>query len=203
MASLHPPHLTTADNDIMPSAFIPFCSYQSEALGEPVPGAKYIGCNHFLPTSFNGQLCYSLKEELKGETKQGKRNGLLLMIDPGHIGEIQREDEERPPFEVYIHTLSGFTGYQAGSYALDSLKQMTGTSGFMNLPDKQKRCQFGDREECRQLELMTQFELQCGCIPWAINTNLREKVNFVRFIFSVFFLLFPGQKLQPCTTNVH
>ena len=162
----------------MPSALIPFCSYQSKTLGKKMSGNKYLGCDRFFPVSFNGRRCYSLKEEMVEETKQGKENGLLLLIDQGPGAGNQNEDEESASFEIYIHTLSGFSGHHAGSYALDSLKLMTGTPGFINLPDDQKRCQLEDREDCRRRKLIHELKMQCGCVPWAIKTSEEGEVIF-------------------------
>ena len=141
-------------------------------------GNKYLGCDRFFPVSFNGRRCYSLKEEMVGETKQGKENGLLLLIDQGPGAGNQNEDEESASFEIYIHTLSGFSGHHAGSYALDSLKLMTGTPGFINLPDDQKRCQLEDREDCRRRKLIHELKMQCGCVPWATKTSEEGEVSF-------------------------
>ena len=99
------------------------------------------------------------------------------MIDPGQTQTDQNDAEESSLFELYIHTLSGYTGFSAGSYALDSLKQMTGTTGFMSLPDDQKSCQIELFEDCRRSKLVGQLQKTCGCIPWAIaNDKHTEQV---------------------------
>ena len=51
---------------------------------------------------------------------------------------------------------------------MDSLKQMTGTAGFMSLPDDQKRCQIELFEDCQRSKFVGQLQETCGCIPWAI-----------------------------------
>ena len=98
------------------------------------------------------------------------------MIDPGQIKDGQSYDEESTSFELYIHTLSGFSGFKAGSYAMSSLKQMTGTSGFMSLQDDQKRCQVGLREDCWWSRVSEELHKQCGCIPWKIGGKHMTKV---------------------------
>ena len=79
------------DGDTLPSALIPFCAYQSnlETLGTSIPGLNFPVCNAFRPTILHGQLCYSLDienmnlEKEKTEiTKQGKADGILLIVDP-------------------------------------------------------------------------------------------------------------------------
>ena len=180
---MHSPHLLGPENQIMPSALIPYCTYQSQILGK-VPGYDYLGCDGFQPVVFHGRLCYSLKQRMRAQTKEGKENGLLLMIDPGRIVKRQNEDDkESGSFKIYIHTLSGFSGFKAGSYALDSLKQMTVTSGFMSLLDDQKRCQNEVWEDCQRLKLFDEFQKQCDCIPWAISRNYDKKVAFNCFLY--------------------
>ena len=174
---MHPPHLTGSENEKMPSALIPFCSYQSEALGNKISGYEMLSCNRFQPTLLNGRICYSHKQELGKGTKQGKKHGLLLMIDPGQLEEDQDEDEESSSFKIYIHTLSGFSGFKTGSYALSSLKKMTGTSGFMSLPDEQKRCQIEVFEDCQSSRFLEELQKQCGCIPWTIGSKHTGKVS--------------------------
>ena len=161
----------------MPSALLPYCSYQSKPLGKMIPGYDSLACDIFEPTLFNGRMCYSLKNEMTRKTKQGKANSLMLMIDPGQIEE-ENPNEESFSFELYIHTLSGFSGFRAGSYAMGSLKQMTGTSGFLNLPDDQKRCQVEVSEGCQPFHFLEEVQKQCGCIPWALIGKHMGKVKF-------------------------
>ena len=152
----------------MPSALIPFCRYQYEGLDKTSPGSWLLACERFEPSIINGKLCYSLKDQLTGKPKQGKKNGLMMMIDPGQIEDNKNDNLESSSFELYIHTLSGFSGFSAGSYAMDSLKQMTGTPGFMSLPDHQKQCQVELFEDCQRSKFFGQLQEKCGCIPWAM-----------------------------------
>ena len=110
------------------------------------------------------------------------------MIDPGKTMDNQNYNEETSSFELYLHTLSGFSGLSAGSYAMASLKQMTGTPGFMSLPDHQKRCQIELYEDCQRSKYVDQVQEKCGCIPWAIfsgkpSEKVTLKYNFC-WIFS-------------------
>ena len=108
-------------------------------------------CDKFEPTILEGQLCYSIdiaklaKLENK-QTKTGKSKGLFLLLDPSPY---QIQDDERSvkdgrnrqqTFKVYIHTLSPFTAYGPGAFAMSTLKRMTGTASFLELPDNQKHC---------------------------------------------------------------
>ena len=102
----------------------------------------------------------------------------MLMIDPGQTMNTQSDDEESSSFKLYLHTLSGFSGFSAGSYVMNSLKQMTGTTGFMSLPDDQKRCQIELFEDCQRYQFFSQLQEMCGCIPWAIanDKNTRQVI---------------------------
>ena len=207
---MHPPHLIGPENKTMPSALIPFCSYQSKTLGNMIPGYDVLACDSFEQVIFDGRLCYSLKNEMKKGTKQGKRNGLLLMVDPGQIEGDKDVDRELPSFELHIHTLSGFSDSRSGSYAMSALKQMSGTDGFMSLPDDQKRCQIEAFEDCQRSQLLKELQKQCGCIPWTIVGKHMGKVTYV-----IVFILKPACSMylsiqvkycnpisQPCVERV-
>ena len=136
-------------------------------------------CNKFQPTILDGQLCYSLdisKLEV-GPTKTGKTNGLFLLLDPipyqldsrNKDSNIQMKKEQS--FKLYIHTLSQFTAYGPGSFAMSTLKRMTGTKSFKQLPDHQKKCLVHNREECQTQKYLDQVQSNCGCLPWALVTD--------------------------------
>ena len=79
---MHPPHLIGPDNKTLPSALIPFCSYQSKTLGKMIPGYDVLACDSFQPDVVNGRLCYSLKNRLKGKTKLTSDRNCRLPYDP-------------------------------------------------------------------------------------------------------------------------
>ena len=56
---------------------------------EVIPGYDVLACDSFQPDVLNGRLCYSLKNGMKSKTKQGKKSGMVLMIDPGQIEDDQ------------------------------------------------------------------------------------------------------------------
>ena len=180
--SLHPVHLTRdKKGELPPSALVPFCSYQADydLLGQKSPKLNLTTCNKFEPIILEGQLCHSLDiakvEKKKKESKAGKPNGLVLLLDPNpyrlktsykvNMGD-QSYEEGRP--KVYVHTLAQYTAYGPGTYALSSLKRMTGTESFMELPDEQKRCRVHKREECQTKKFLDQVWNKCRCVPWAL-----------------------------------
>ena len=174
------------------SALVPFCSYQgdSDMLGQRRPELDNLTvCDKFEPTILEGQLCYSIdiaKLE-KRQTEAGKSKGLFLLLDPSPY---QIQDDERSvkdqrnrqqTFKVYIHTLSPFTAYGPGAFAMSSLKRMTGTTSFLQLPDNQKKCAIHNREECQTDKFFSQVKANCSCVPlpWSLimNDNIESQVT--------------------------
>ena len=181
--SLHPVHLTPDDEGNMPpSALIPFCSYQenSSLLGQERPELDNTTvCNKFKPTIFDGQLCYSLDiTKLGEETKTGKKNGIFFMVDPNPYQLISAEKTVgdfrtgSQYFKVFIYTLAQYSTFGPGSYGMSTLKRMTGTKSFKQLPDHQKKCLVHNREECQTQKYLDQVQRECNCTPWALQTDL-------------------------------
>ena len=80
--------------------------------------------------------------------------------------------------KIYLNTLAQHVDYRAGSYAMTSLKRMTGTDNFLKLPDDQKKCQFETFEECTAKAFKKDVESQCGCVPWALSSSLNLEVRY-------------------------
>ena len=183
--SLHPVHLTPDDKGALPpSALVPFCSYQGEStiLGERrLEQDNLTLCNKFEPTIFDGQLCYSLDMTKVEETKAGKTNGLWILLDPNpfrlNVSNEIESDDQMHNFKVYVHTLASYTAFGPGEYAMTALKRMKGTKSFKQLPDKQKKCQAHNREECQTRKFLDQVRNNCSCVPWPLMTNNKEQVR--------------------------
>ena len=182
--SLHPVHLTPdKEGNLPPSALVPFCSYQGDRdlLGEKRPELGNITmCNNFQPTILEGQLCHSLDvtKVKRKTTKSGKSNGLLLLLDPNpyHLNSSNKDVN----LKLHIHTLARFTAYRPGTFAMSTLKRMTVTKSFEQLPDKQKKCLVHNREECQTRKYLDQVENNCGCHPWALVTDQQKhQVNTI------------------------
>ena len=159
--SVHPPHLMDSQ-DRLPAALIPFCSYQGELLGKEVDG--FVACDQFQPTVLEGQICYSLDLTKfgVGKSKAGKMYGFELVLDSNTPGKVAR---------IYLDTLSPFTNYRNGSYSLNSLKKMTGTNGFLAMPDAEKKCQVETLDECNTQKLFEKVRSECHCRFWALDTR--------------------------------
>ena len=140
--SLHRPHLIDSSGSLAPAALIPFCSFQANMLGEIKHGLNFTACSQLHPTVLEGQLCYSLNLTSieTGKAEAGKGSGLVIIVDIGiqNSFETQSKDskkENRNPLalassrldassaRIYLNTLSSYSGYRAGSYAMTALRK--------------------------------------------------------------------------------
>ena len=168
-------------------------------LGETRPDIPFQACNKFQPTLLEGQVCYSLNLSLiqNGNSKSGERAGLLILIDQGiksgstikdiSLNDIEdkfqnldndmvvSEDNDNSA-RIYLNTLSSFTDNRAGSFAMSSLKKMTGTDSFLGQTDAQKKCRIETLEDCTAKMYLNNIKEKCGCVPWALNTVLQPLV---------------------------
>ena len=131
-------------------------------LGKEMEG--FDACDKFQPTVLEGQMCYSLLGA--GRAKAGKENGLLLVLDSNRVAVGEKDTNLA---RIYLHTLSPFTDYRNGSYAMSALKKMTGTDGFLGLPDSAKKCQLETFEECNSRKYVDRIGTSCHCTPWALQ----------------------------------
>ena len=137
-------------------------------------------CDKFRPTILEGQLCHTIDLEKLNKrehpTISGKSKGLFLLLDPNpyQLGDANDKDGDSNQgdqnFKVFIHTLAQYTTYGPGSYGMSTLKKMTGTKSFNQLPDQQKKCLVHDREECQTEKYLEQVRKECQCVPWALGT---------------------------------
>ena len=192
--SFHPPHLIDSSGSLTPAALIPFCSYQTNTtlLGQTREDLPFTACSKFMPTFLEGQRCYSLNLSAldTGKTKPGKGAGLVIVVDIGveKTGKKQNEESYENPLalanseedagsaRIYVNTLSSYTDYQAGSYALTALKKLTGTESFLKQADEAKKCRVETMEDCQARQYARRVLEKCGCVPWAISMSLLSKV---------------------------
>ena len=182
-------HLTPNEKgQLPPSALVPFCSYQggNNTLGQKRPELENLTvCDKFEPTILEGQLCYSIdiaKLE-KRQTEAGKKKGLFLLLDssPYQIQDdkssAKDERNKEETFKVYIHTLAPFTAYGPGAFAMSTLKSMTGTTSFEELPENQKKCVVHNREECQTDKFLSQVKANCGCVPLPWSLIMKDNIE--------------------------
>ena len=84
--SNHPVHMLDKNNNISPSAFIPFCSLAGNMsiVGAHMQGFDIPVCDIFRPTVLDGQLCYQVDlNPLKNQInpKQLKSHGFSFLMD--------------------------------------------------------------------------------------------------------------------------
>ena len=107
-----------------------------------------------------------------------------------NIEVVQKEDSNENPFvlassgidacsaRIYLNTLSSFTDFRAGSYAMTSLKKMTGTDSFLKQTDEEKKCRIETLEDCQARSYIDRVQEKCGCVPWALSTAQLTKVSY-------------------------
>ena len=183
--SLHPAHLTPNEDGVLPpSALVPFCSYQQDRrlLGQRNLELNLTICDKFEPIVLDGQLCYSLDVAKFADkpTGEGKEKGLFLLLDPyPYPLNVWDDDAQKvndlSHFKIYIHTLAQYTRHGLGAYKVDSLKRMTATDNFKQLPDNQKNCHVHNREECQTQKFLEHVLNNCKCIPWAAAPAFKTK----------------------------
>ena len=219
--SLHPPHLVDSSGSLTPAALIPFCAYQTDMtlLGQTRQDLPFTACSHFQPTVLEGQLCYSLEFKINTTMSMtGKRNGLMIFLDQGltEEGKPTAEDsltmknvkelvsldteaigQDTNDARIYLNTLSSFTDVRSGSYAMTSLKKMTGTDSFLELPLDKKLCQIGTFEDCQVQNYAMEVLEQCGCVPWALSRALMLEATI--FLVSKILLQFFFQDVSYCS----
>ena len=202
--SLFSPHLIGTSGKLTQAALVPFCAYQTNMslLGQTRHDLPFTTCNHFKPTILGGQLCHSLKLNFSTthESNVGRKFGVLLMIDEGTMLRKRKEykvnsinhkegtslnlDHLRPDkssTRIYLNLLAPgqdrYTDYTAGSYALSSLKKMTGTESFLGLSEDRRGCSMNSYEDCKARRYIREVLKQCGCVPWALSSALDQEVN--------------------------
>jgi hypothetical protein len=187
--SSHPPHLRDSQGQPTPAALIPFCAYSGDldTFGEYVHGFDIPMCSKFKATLLGGQLCYSLNvnsEEKK--TQPGKKEGLFFAIDTNEAEGSSRNkhmdvrrylhsknSEDHGTLSIHVNTLSMYSTTMPGRHVLTDLKKMVGTDSFLALPEESKGCQMELQEECQR----RRTQMECGCVPWALNTSMATQVS--------------------------
>ena len=156
-------------------------------------------CNSFVPTIHRGKVCYTLSD--RGlRSQKGMKKGLMLMIDNNYNRSVtsptrksqEHFDDNHINFdlstrgnsaEIYIPTLTPFSGFRPGRYVMTSVKKMTGTDAFLDFPDEVKECQNMNLELCQSSNVLQKAIAKCDCIPWAIRYGKVSQKNFLKHIF--------------------
>ena len=157
-------------------------------IGSKVPNMTFPVCDIFEPTVYEGRQCYQVNiEQIQGhKVSKGKKNGLMLLIDVNaersynintsneaegadlyevYIGEDQITDKNLA--RIHIGTLVPHIEEGPGDYVLASLKQMTGTEGFLGWPKEKRECALEKYESYQKKQFLNQIS-KCGCSPFQL-----------------------------------
>ena len=171
-------------------------------LGPEVPNMTFPICDIFEPTVYEGRLCYQadVEKHLGQKDFEGKKSGLMLLIDVNSERsiDITTDDEDKVTYKsvrdvflgkarmknrklanIHIGTLAQYTGQGPGDYALDSIKQMTGTENFLSWPEGKRGCSLEMYEKC-QMKGFLEASSKCGCSPFHLRpaTELTDQVIY-------------------------
>ena len=83
-ASNHPVHILNSKGDFSPSAFIPFCVFGNNKIGEKIEDFEVPVCNIFVAKNWNDQVCYELDLNLlkdEHDINHQLKDGILLILD--------------------------------------------------------------------------------------------------------------------------
>ena len=78
--------------------------------------------------------------------------------------------------KIHLASLASYTDFRAGGYGLTALKQMKGSTDFMNLTNSVKGCQHEKYEEFQTKNYLKKVKEQCGCLPWSLSAFVNDKV---------------------------
>ena len=102
----HPVHILDDQDNLSPSAFIPFCSFEGnpDLLGRENGNFSLPVCSSFKPRVFDGQLCYQIdvKTIINNETTAtGLQKGLSLLVDANAEYDLTRLEGKTPEEEIF------------------------------------------------------------------------------------------------------
>ena len=97
--SNHPVHILNSDGDFSPSAFIPFCVFGNNEIGEKIDDFKVPVCNIFVAKNWNDQVCYELdlnllKHEDDISIEYQLKDGILLILDLNEERQFEKHSEK-------------------------------------------------------------------------------------------------------------
>ena len=102
----HPVHILDDEDNLSPSAFIPFCSFEgsSDLLGRELDHFSLPVCSSFKRRVLDGQLCYQIDVNtlVPNKTAAGlQKGGLSLLVDANAEYDLSRLDGKAPEEEIF------------------------------------------------------------------------------------------------------
>ena len=184
----------------MPSALIPFCSFNSVMKGKFMPNVSFPVCNLFDPVVHEGRLCYQMDmAEKMPKEKIVQGDGLTLLIDANiekSVVRLMERDEKNNPIgldlkeasvetktlvEVFIGTLAPYNAFGPGNYILSVVKQMSATDGFLSLSSEKRECEKEKFEDC-QRRLFQEATKSCRCTPQNLIPAQQDQSQVLDFL---------------------
>ena len=191
----NPPHILNKEGKVMPSALIPFCTFNSDMKGKVMSNVSFPVCDLFEPVVHDGKLCYQMDMTKKmSEEKTVQGDGLTLLLDANiekSVVRLAERNEKNNPTaldlkeyhletiklaEVNIGTLAPYSAFGPGNYILSAVKQMSATEGFLSMSKKKRECEKEKFEAC-QKRLFQEGVKECGCTPQSLVPALQDQTR--------------------------
>ena len=169
--SNHPPHILNAEDQMNPSAFIPFCQFDNKAIGKKIDQFSEKVCTGFKPTILHNQLCYSL--DVNDISYFGERpaiheeNSLVLFLDynletSAHADEnigtenitsslfnirkdttgyYWKDATSKTHAKIHLNNIEEFVHFGGGKYEMSAVKVISTTPEFNKFEEAVKGCQ--------------------------------------------------------------
>ena len=194
----NPPHILNKEGKLVPSALIPFCSFNSILEGKFLANISFPVCDLFDPVVHDGKLCYQLDMAKKIYKESKKGIGLTLIIDANveksvatHVEPSERNNlktldlrkvsvETKKLVKVNIGTLEQHYDFGPGNYILSAVKQMTATKGFLSMSKEKRKCEKEKLDSC-QKRLFQERIKTCGCVPQNLIPALQDQSQVIIF----------------------
>ena len=196
--STHPVHLLNDQGKVLPTAFIPFCSFggDDEILGQKVQRISVPICTAFKQTLFGGRKCYSLDvNDIISNTNisvsHGEKSGLSFLLDMNedrHLGTFDLSGnrhgvtkEERSGLwepSIHIDTLEPLEIVGGGNIALVSIKKIQGDKSYYEYARKEQICQTDEKfSACYERDFIKSLEEKCKCVPFELVSSDKVVLN--------------------------
>jgi hypothetical protein len=192
--SNHPPHIIDQNGVINPSAFIPFCYFGEQALGEKIPNFSEPVCTLTVPINIDGQLCYSIDVNdalIKNTILHGENNALHFYLD--YFEEkstwIDAKENKNQGFKeaidkakdakIIIETIAPFVAFGGGHFLLSNVQESKTTKDFDNLSLMSRGCSLNKDSTIKNEKTESTASQKCKCIPFDVSEVPAKQVNFI------------------------
>jgi hypothetical protein len=197
LISNHPAHIMIdGQEEISPSAFIPFCSVGGDksVMGKHHDKFNIPICNKFRPTILEGQRCYKVdvnEHRFKVDKKKMVHEGIDFLLDYNfdrmmkveesrnttvqELSQIKKDDQLKNEARIYIETLGkNEPVFGEGKYTLTEVTEMDGTEAFLGLDEGTKNCQARETfQECQAKEYIRNGLAKCNCTPFEMRDHFK------------------------------